>query len=406
MIDQEFQEHFKKLLEPFSNSGESLDGRSLRQLFDQRISELELKESNVVTLLGMERKTLIGILDRTTKRVDIINIIKLSKFLNLKTDQLLQLFVAELSPDAIGDLERANKSSFIINHFDLSNLKKGKFIHSKSDLDEIENRIVSFFGWENIFDYEKAVFNPAYSKPKKSPHTLMREFWVASAHAHFKKINNPNPYNRDALVDLLPKIKPYTRNIENGLITVIRALYNVGVTVIYQPHLPTVQVRGATFVIDGKPCIVLTDLYKKYPTIWFGLLHELCHCLYDMDDIEKYMYHLTGEPDLFLIQEDEANSFARDFLFSKEQQKYIFPFIEDEFIVQQFAEENEIHSSIIYAFYLFNMTNEHKKSMWYGKLNAHIPKSTLAVKNINVNVWDRESIEESVKLIKKTILNF
>ena len=90
----------------------------------------------------------------------------------------------------------------------------------------------------------------------------------------------------------------------------------MGVTVIVQTQLLTTQVRGGTFIINGKPCIVLTDLFKKYPTIWYTLIHELHHVLYDLETISLTNFHITGDPDLFLIEE-KADDFAREYFLEK-----------------------------------------------------------------------------------------
>jgi HTH-type transcriptional regulator/antitoxin HigA len=72
----------------------------------------------------------------------------------------------------------------------------------------------------------------------------MKAFWVASAYQCFKSIDNPNEYDREALKDIIVKIKPYCQDAENGLFTVCKTLYNVGVTLIFQNHLTLTQIRG------------------------------------------------------------------------------------------------------------------------------------------------------------------
>lgn len=117
---------------------------------------------------------------------------------------------------------------------------------------------------------------------------------------------------------MIVKIKPYSQDITNGLLTVCRALYNIGVTVIFQNYLTTTQVRGATFIINEKPSVVITDFNKNYPTLWFTLLHELNHVLFDFDTIEKSSYHLSDDNDLFLI-EDQANTFCKKFFLCRKR---------------------------------------------------------------------------------------
>lgn len=381
---------------------------SLKEIFNVRLDELDLSQKQAQTLLGMEYRGIAGILNRTASRVDVVSLIKLSQFLGITVDDMLSHYYAnEMRNETIGQIELAKKHSFIASQFDLTNLRKSKFITGRLTVDEIEKRITKFFGIRDIYEYQKIFSDPAFSRTRGASKDSMRGFWVRSAFVHFKKINNPTAYERDTLVDLMPKIKPYTQDVEQGLLTVVRALYNVGVTVIYQPHLPTVQVHGATFVVDGKPCIVLTDVYKNYPTLWFALLHELHHVLYDYDEISKRTYHLTGEQDLFLIQEDKANSFAREYLFSKENTKYIAALINEEFLVKQYAQENQIHESIIYSFYLHDQKQRGVENAWANvRLKQFIPLSTEAVKDINTNVWEKETIEESINAIKETIFKF
>ena len=98
----------------------------------------------------------------------------------------------------------------------------------------------------------------------------MREFWITSAVEQFRGINNPNEYSKNKLMALIPKIRPYTEFEEKGFITVIQALFKAGVTVIVQPYLTKTSVRGGSFVIDDKPCIIITDLGKNYATLWFA----------------------------------------------------------------------------------------------------------------------------------------
>lgn len=97
----------------------------------------------------------------------------------------------------------------------------------------------------------------------------MKDFWVKSAYQTFKVIDNPHDYDREKLKDLIIKMKPYSQDVRDGLYTVCRALYSTGVTLIFQDYLSTTQVRGGTFIINSKPCVVITDFNKNIPQ--FGL---------------------------------------------------------------------------------------------------------------------------------------
>jgi Zn-dependent peptidase ImmA (M78 family) len=401
MDNKDFNEFLKTLLQPISDADVICEGLSLKMLFEKRMAELDLSQNQVEKLLNIERKSLDGILDRTAKRVDIVNVLKLGSFLNLPPEKLLSIYLTEMPSDTIGDLEKARKAIFIVSHFDLANLFKVKFINSKTDFEYIENKINSFFSLESIYQYNDIQLFPAFSRTKRASNNRMREFWIKSAHTFFKSINNPNDFDRSALVELIPKIRPYTMNVEKGLLVVAQALYHVGVTVIFQPSLPTVQARGATFMVNEKPCIVLTDLNQNYPTVWFALLHELHHVLYDMEAIEKNNYHITGELDLLLINEDKANAFAREYLFSADRTKYIAPFIDNEHLIREYAKQSQVHPSFIYSFYNYDKSNQGYSNAW-SRYKQYFPDLKQTLKNFKLAHWDQD-IAESIKMIKETV---
>jgi len=404
MNDNELNIFLQSLLQPLSSSVEPSADTSIKQLFERRLVEVGLSQYQIEKLLNIERKSLEGILDRTAKRVDIVNVLKLGSFLNLNPEKFIDIYLTEMSPESIGELERARKLNFIASNFDLKNLYKAQFIDSKTDFDKIENRIKSFFGIENIFQYNDQKLYPLFSRTNRSSNNKMRDFWVRSAYTHFQKINNKNEFDRAALVSLLPKIRQYTMDTDKGLFVVAQALYCIGITIIYQPYLPTVQVRGATFFVNNKPCIVLTDLQKNYPTIWFALIHEIHHILYDLEIIQTNAYHLSGELDLFLIGEDEANDFSREYLFSEEKSKYIAPFINNELIVREFAKKSQVHPSLIYSFYNYDRNNQGYHNAW-SKYKQYFPDIKKTIERFNTNPWEKETIQESVDMIKEAVFN-
>lgn len=297
------------------------------------------------------------------------------------------------------ELENARKAAFIAANFDLPRLKEVGFLKRIDDVENVERRICDFFSLKNIFAYENIQANILFSRTKNPYDNPMIDFWMKASYGYFEQLQNNNPYDRDLLKSIIPKIRPYTRDPEKGLLTVIKALYNAGVTVIFQKHLSKTQIRGATIIVNEKPCVAITDLNQNYATIWFALLHELHHVLYDLDMIRDTVFHLTGEGDLFLV-EDKANDFARDILFSNEKLKYIAPMIHNPLVVSQYAEQVGVHPSIIYSFYQYEMNKKGKN--YYGAFKEHFPNISKLSKTLNINLWSEESINESVTKIKET----
>jgi HTH-type transcriptional regulator / antitoxin HigA len=376
-------------------------GQTLEELLLQKLENSGLNKTQFEKLAGIERKSLDAILYKTSKQTDVNKLIKLGEFLEISIEDLLIIHYNERSAEEIKELQDSMDITFINKFFDLKALSTLGFIKKNDTLEILKNRICKFFGLSSIYDYDLELNEALYSRTKKSFSDKMKDFWIKSSYKYFETINNPNKYDRINLIELIPKIKPYTKNVEKGLITVFQALFNVGVTVIFQPSLPKTQIRGATFVIDGKPCIVITDLNKNYATIWFALVHELHHVLYDLEIIEKTSYHLSGEPDLFLIQEDRANEFAGEYLFSNEKMRYIEKLIHNKLLVEKFAAECQIHPSIIYA--QFQWRQASIGNDYWGAFKDQFPKMSVVTKNLNIANWDIETIKETALKIKELL---
>lgn len=374
---------------------------TLKELFDQKLNQTGLSKTQFERLSNLQRRSLDGILDNTSKQTDVINLLKLGEFLELSLEKLLICYLKDRPSVEIGELQKSIEITFINKYFDFKTLTSLGFISKDSSIEELKDRIIEFFNLSSIYEYERELNEILYSRTKRRFSDKMKDFWIKSTYKYFELIDNPNDYSREGLLELIPKIKPYTQNIEEGLLTVFRALYNIGVTIVFQPMLPKTQIRGATFLINGKPCIVVTDLYKSYPTIWFSLLHELHHALFDIETLEQTSYHLTGEPDLFLIQEDKANKFASDYFLSEEKMRYIEPLIHNHHMVRKFAEKQQIHHSIVYSQYQF--IQDQRGNNYWGAFKEYFPDVEIAKKKLNISNWDVESLEIAADRVKELL---
>lgn len=386
--------------EVFDNSKVKLLG-DISRAFNQRLADLSLTKNQVCNALDMDKKTLDPILDGSAKQVDIFSLIKIGEFLGLPSIVDAVQLLVDSSPGKVEELIKIKKANYIISHFDLDLLKKAQFFTgSINDFQAIEERLMKFFGLESIYDYSKK-FGIAFKKSSRSRNDKMLEMWAGCAHYQFEMINNPNPYNAEKFKDLVTRIKPFSRDAKHGMLKVCRALYQVGVTVIVQPHLTTTQVHGATFIINGKPCIVLTDLNKRYSTLWFALMHEIFHCLFDFEAIEAVTYHISGAPELLLEREAKADLFARNYFLTEEKLMYIRPFIKNPTMVSQYAEKYGIHESMIYDFHCWNVQAQ-GKSEW-GFYQKYLPSIADTLKLININPLTYERIEDSIITVKNNL---
>jgi transcriptional regulator with XRE-family HTH domain/Zn-dependent peptidase ImmA (M78 family) len=388
-------EFYSVLEEEDQKAGRDAD---LVDLLKNAKEKLGLSQRQLAQALSVNRRTIQRILSREAQKIDLGTFQKIQQFLGVSPDELLDRYNASLESDSLRELEQAKKAGYISREFDLGKLKKEGFISSDRDFDTIEERVTKFFDLSSVYEFGATGQEiPMFSRTEREYANKMLRFWVVSALRQIRTIGNPNPFDRELLKSIIPRLRKLTRDEDKGLLRAARALYSAGVTVVVQGYLTGTQIRGATFLVDNQPAIVLTDYKKRYDTIWFALLHELYHVLKDLDRIEKLKYHITGEEqDLFVSQmsEEDADEFASEFLLPEEKFDYIRKFIDVPEVVRDHAEKWNVHPSIIYGRYAFENDE-------YGKYEKHRPSVDTATEALRVHPWDKESIAAATESLKE-----
>ena len=403
-MGQEDNFNVDELLRGLFNEDASDSNVTLRSLFDKRVDELNITPTTATDIADIQYRTLNGILDGTQRKIDFTNIIKLSDFLQIPVEKCAKLYLASLEKNFPQEKPISrDKIDFIRSHFDLADLKKSGFIKSITNFSEIERKITDFFGLNSIFEYrmplQEAAFSAGYITPKN---TFSRSMWINAAKDVFKAINNPYEYDREALITYFPEIRWHSMSVDMGLNNVIRSLYKIGITVIYLPPFSSLHLRGATFSENGKPCIALTDYKGFYATIWFALIHELHHVLFDWPEIKSGNYHVSDpNSDLMPVKEKEAEAdhFAREYIFSKEKSKTIRPNLSNQDYVNRFAKLNHVHPSIIYTFDAYDRGSTNRSAWARAKVmnpDESIWKGTLD--------YDWSNISSAKKLVETSRL--
>lgn len=388
---------------------------NLRELFERRLHDLNLKQTNALKMLKMERKALLGILDGTQRRTDYTNFEKLAAFLNLQTEELIQKHTSLLEKNFEQKESSRDKKKFLREHFDLAALKKAGFIDDVTNEDEIESKLNRFYGFNSIFEYEKRSFSALFSAPDmrlKSADTiermtLTRDNWLTAGRQLGARLDNPYQYDREGLIKYFPQIKWYSTNVEFGLINVIKALFKLGITVIYQPPLSSLHLRGATIPIMGKPCILLTDHKGFYSTLWHALVHELYHVLFDWLDIKSSdKPHLTEDTSQVLTIVDselDADNFAREYFFSRKKLEDIRLYLKDQEYVEETAKDNNIHPNFIYTYYAFDYDKVDR--MAWARAKRQTPSVNKAVYRLENPFNKPMPIEDFAKKLKLEVYN-
>lgn len=377
---------------------------NLVKLFEERVNELGIAPTNALEIMDIEYRPLQHILNGTSPRVDARNFIKLSNFLNLPVERIVKLFYKALESN-FSDLQEfpKDKVDFINKNFDLATLKRIGFINDIANYRHIEESILRYFGYKTIFEFKLPDQDVAFSSGVRPPKSILSKgFWVKSAIETFEILSNPYEYNRKALMNYIPEIRWQSTNVENGLKNVVNDLFNLGVTVLYQKSVPSLHLKGATIIVNGKPCIVLTDYMGFYTTLWHTLCHELSHVLFDLEEIRKSKYHISEEDceELPIKEKEEAaDYFAREFLFSKDKLELIKPHINNKKFVSEFANRNQVHESFIYTYYAYEFGKMDAKA--WARAKVKDPTFTSVLESIE-NPWDNFSpIEKHIEILKK-----
>lgn len=383
---------------------------TLSELFAQRLESLDIPKTTALNIMGMSVRTLEGILSGEQKMLDYTQLIKLSNFLGIDIEQVATLYLEKVKEvhEVGNDINRTNEMvEFVNEKFNLAELKKVGLIKSLTDYDDIIRSICNYFGLKNIFEYSEPDLNVAFSSGKRAKRNCSVKNWIYLAEQTCIELRNHNKYRREYLIDYFPEIRWQSMDVESGLVNVIQHLFQLGITVVFIPSFPSLHIRGATFEVNNKPCIALTDYVGFYPTLWFALVHELYHVLFDWDEIRLSHYHISQEGQKNLDsqsqREIEADNFAREYFFSKEKTREASAFINNQELIRQYAISNNVDPSFVYVFYAFDAPDSDKYA--WGRAKKLNPNTERLKSKLQHDFGTSSSFVEHIKKIRNRIYN-
>ena len=339
--------------------------------------------------------------------------IKIMQVLDIEPAKFIQGFKNDLEGTSEEISDESTKLSFLYSRFDIPSLKEIGLIKKRAKIDEIRDQICSFFGFQNIYEYDtfailpEALFSRSTRYIKEQKSARMNEFWLKCLYHSFKKIDNPNPFDRELLEEFVKHIYEYTIDEIHGYEKVILVLYKLGVTVLTQPYVSGTGKYGATMIIDDKPCVVITDMNKKYHKLWLSLLHELYHILNDYDMLQKIAYHITStdNPDLFL-NEESADTFALSMLIKQSDREELPKIIRLGHMVMKAAKTIHVHPSIIYGVYLEGLDSKKQSAEFkkYGSSSCLIGTEK-AIKNVVFDPIGLQDLRKAIEVMRQEFKN-
>jgi Zn-dependent peptidase ImmA (M78 family) len=156
--------------------------------------------------------------------------------------------------------------------------------------------------------------------------------------------------------------------------------------------------------VNGKPAIAITDYTDFYPTLWFVLLHELYHVLFDWEEILINTFHVSGDDEFYTQNERQANDFAMKYFVSDSDLLLISENIRNNSFIYEFAAKNSVHHSFYYVFYAYQ-NSKVEPTIW-GKIRRHMPDIAETLAPLVKVEWDTpKSLSDITKIRNKKVYN-
>ena len=256
------------------------------------------------------------------------------------------------------ELKVMEEETALLPNFPYLELSKLGFVKTTRNAIEKVDELRSFFSVAQLSRLEHVgAYQSAFrvTNHKNISHESIAS-WIQAGRIKADTITT-EPFDKSKLKKALPELKA-TMNMEinRALKACEKLLSSCGVAFVLLPHFKNTGAQGATFWIDNreKAVLMMTLRGKNSDLFWFSFFHEIGHILLH----NKREMFLEGEngydtPEL-QQQEDEANSFSRDFLIPpKEWKAFVETSIFTKASVREFAKSLNIKTSIVVGRLMF-----------------------------------------------------
>ena len=384
------------------------DNLSLKDLLSTFIEETGVPLSAIAEEIEVHKDTL-SKFQNGEAELKFMQAVRLMKVLGLTNEQMVEAYCRDFSDTDDSSLSGLEQISYIRANFSIPTLKQIGIIRPRAKMDEYAEQICSFFGFSSIYEYDDTSLSPTlFSKSRRrvleEKEEKMTKFWLKCAISSFLKIANPYEFDRNLLIQLVKRASEFTADEVNGYYRFVLVLYQIGITVLTQPYIKGTKSFGGTIIVDGKPCIVITDMNKKYHKLWISLLHELYHVINDYEMLESIDYHFSSPdyPDL-LMNEQKADQFALDILINPAIQQKLSKVVNFPYKVNELSRKLGVSPSIVYGVYLESLPNVRGKQQMFAKLNHYLLHSDIAIKNILFDPIGKKSLTEAIDQMRSLL---
>src|SRR4051812_17295743 len=108
------------LMGSYNDSG----SKDLKELFEQKLKELKINQTQALDIMQIQSRALIAILEGTSTRLDLLALVKLSQFLDIPQGEVIRIFLDSLKNPNLSKIKDIDRRKFILKNFDINELKK------------------------------------------------------------------------------------------------------------------------------------------------------------------------------------------------------------------------------------------------------------------------------------------
>jgi len=292
----------------------SAPGETLREILDDR----SISQADLATRMGRPQKTISEIVNgkaaittETALELELVLSVPATFWLAREAHYRESLARIELQ----SELEKGREWCL---KFPVRSMERFGWIPPASDWRQRVRSLLEFFGVASAEQWETVHRN--YAVAFRHPHKFASDKFALSAwlRAGVREAQSraTADYDRQSFVEALAEARLLTKSSPAHFTKRLpECMARAGVVVVFIPELPESRASGATQWISATKALVQLSLrYKTDDHLWFTFFHEAAHVLlHSKKAIFIELNEHKGE------EEDEANSWAADFLIPREQ---------------------------------------------------------------------------------------
>lgn len=192
-------------------------------------------------------------------------------WLSLETKYRLRLALQRARPDDVAVKRR------IYELAPIAELTRRGWLPKTSSIADLAQAVCSFLGIARLEDEPEVPIARLRHSEMRTPESRSKIAWIRRAQVLVAG-TTVAPFDAKVFRSRVGRIFDLAI-APDGILKVPSFLAELGVRLVYVPHLPRTYLDGATFWDDRGPVVVLTLRYDRLDYFWFTLGHEIVHVL-------------------------------------------------------------------------------------------------------------------------------